>query len=113
MRIQLFLCSLFSVVLSCSAESSRLGNEVSNQVQKVSDAREMLKLETARLVELRDSLQINIRKNQDLGMRSALAKSTETSRLEMQRTVVAAAEKNLKLQEEYLALLKRQIQNTK
>ncbi|MBB30530.1 MAG: hypothetical protein CME25_16695 [Gemmatimonadetes bacterium] len=90
-----------------------MGNEVSNQLQKVSDAREMLKLETARLVELRDSLQINIRKNQDLGMRSTLAKSTETSRLEMQRTVIAAAEKNLKLQEEYLALLKRQIQNTK
>ena len=111
MRVQLIVATLLLTMLACAADHSRMESEITRQNNKVSTAQKAFEVESARLVQLQDSLQINIRKNVDLGMKTELAKSTEESRLDMQRTVVVAAEKNLKLQEEYLALLRRQFQN--
>jgi hypothetical protein len=111
MRVQLIVSALLLTMLACAADDGRMASEITRQSTKVSTAQKAFEVESTRLVQLQDSLQINIRKNVDLGMKTELAKSTEESRLDMQSTVVVAAEKNLKLQEEYLALLRRQLQN--
>ena len=107
-----FLLSVMLLLVSCAPESVGLEKEIVKQGGKTRDAEQLFRKAASRLEELQDSLQINITTNVDLGMKPDIAKSTENSRLEMQRTVLVAAEKNFKLQQEYLSLLKKQLQDT-
>jgi hypothetical protein len=112
-----FVCRvlLFAMLLlvSCSSENLGLEKEVTKQAAKALDAEQVFREASSRLEELRDSLQINITNSIDLGMKPHIAKSTENARLEMQKTVLVAAKKNLELQQEYLILLKKQLQDAR
>ncbi|MDP6778198.1 MAG: hypothetical protein QGI83_15690 [Candidatus Latescibacteria bacterium] len=99
------LVTLAAILTSCDKEAEDLQARIAAQQQKVSRAAASRDSASARLEALRDSLQIKVQQNIDLGMPREKAEAIEKALLNSQKALVAAEEKNLKLQEEYLDLL--------
>jgi hypothetical protein len=79
---------------------------VTRQEAKIDHALKELVAERRRLHTLRDSLDIKVAQNIELGMTAQQARAVETALIEVQKTVVTASETNLQQQRELLALLK-------
>ena len=96
------LCA--ALILSCQADPGP--QSFSEQEKRVETATRDLSVERQRLQGLRDSLDIKIKADIELGMTEETAKSVETSLIEVQETVVKATEINLTHQRELLALMR-------
>ncbi|HAA73665.1 TPA: hypothetical protein DCE37_00910 [Candidatus Latescibacteria bacterium] len=96
--------TVFILLTACAKEPS--GPSVTAQEARVERATADLNREKQRLQTLRDSLVIKIGQNEQLGMTRKQAEAVEKSLIEVQATVVRAAETNLKHQQELLALMK-------
>ncbi|MDA0746721.1 MAG: hypothetical protein O2954_09380 [bacterium] len=105
----LLLCAL---TVACGANTDRLKTEITTQEQKVAASQDAHRLSLDRLQELRDSLQINIAQNLKLGLNEEQARKVEQARINSQQTVAEAEAQALTIQQEYLALLKKQLQDT-
>ncbi len=105
--------SLFAVLLflvACGQGAERAQAEIDEQEKKIVYAKTIIQLEKKRLVELQDSLEINIRLNIALNMDTTTAAVIEKERLDLQETLVETAKRNLDSQEEFQALLKKRLQ---
>lgn len=111
MIFRLFLVAALVALNACGRDAERLQTEIAGQEKKIVEARTVFQLEQKRMGELRDSLEINIRRNVELNMDSTTAASIEKERLELQGTIVEAAKRNLHSQQEFLALLKKRLQD--
>lgn len=110
MIFRLFLVAALVALTACGRDAERLQTEIDGQKKKIVEARTVFQLEQKRMGELRDSLEINIRRNVELKLDSTTAASIEKERLKLQGTVVEAAKRNLHSQQEFLALLKKRLQ---
>ena len=110
MKFPLCVIAALLVLSACGRGAERLQTEIAGQEKKIVAARTVFELEQKRMAELRDSLEINIRRNIELRMDTTTAAAIEKERLELQRTIVEAAKRNLRSQEEFLALLKKRLQ---
>lgn len=109
-RQGIVVCLLALLAFAGCSDQERREKEVSAQETKVESARKSLKKADARLAQMRDSLQTKIKASIALGMAADEAKKLEEALVESQRTVVDAEQKNLKLKEEYLGLLRLQLE---
>jgi hypothetical protein len=104
MKMQHLLGLCAALILSCQADSGQ--QSFVEQEKRVETAARDLSVERRRLQGLRDSLDIKIKADLELGMTEETAKSVETSLIEVQETVVKATEIYLTHKREVLALMK-------
>lgn len=103
----LALLVAFTATLNgCSNEANELQVRIASQQQRLSRAAASRDSAVSRLGELRDSLHVKVQQNIALGMPQEKAEAIEQALLNSQKALVNAEEKNLKLQEEYLELLR-------
>ncbi len=95
-RFPLFL--FFILIFACSGTNPVL----ESQKMKVSQAEKTLSEERIRLKTLRDSLQIEIRRNIALGIPKEQSEQIEHARIKIQETIVVASERNLAAQQALL-----------
>ncbi len=110
MRTHYFLLAALLTLAACGRDAGRLQTEIAAQDKKVARARAIYQSEQKRLETLKDSLEINIRRNIALNLDSTTAASIENQRMVLQKTTVEAAKRNLDSQKEFLALLKKRLQ---
>ena len=96
-------------LVCCSEEAVELQDQIAEQEKVFSKAQAAHDREAAHLKEMRDSLQVRIGRNVDLGMERKQAESVERALLASQEAVVKAGERDLVLKREYLALLKKRL----
>ena len=94
------------LLLSTACQEGTQTISVSRQEERVDRASVGLAAETLRLQSLRDSLEIKVQQNIDLGMTTEKARSVEQALIQLQVTVVKASDENLRQQREMLALMK-------
>ena len=110
MKSHFSLFAVFLFLVACGQGAERVQAEIDEQEKKIVNAKTIVQLEQKRLVELQDSLEINIRQNIALNMDTTSATSIEKERLKLQETIVETAKRNLDSQQEFLALLKKRMQ---
>ena len=98
------LAAMLVLQAACSAPDE--SSSVTSQEERVARAEAELAIEKARIKTMQDSLATRTSQNIDLGMSPEKAETTEKALIEVQRTVVNAAEVNLKHQKELQALMK-------
>ncbi len=103
------LVGLAATLTGCNNEAEELQVRVTAQQQKVSRAAASRDSASARLEQLRDSLEVKVQQNITLGMAREKAEALERALLNSQKALVNAEEKNLKLQKEYLDLLQARL----
>ena len=113
MKSHLPLLAVFLILVACGRDAEPVKAEIAAQEKKIVHAKTIFQLEQKRLVELQDSLKINIRQNIALNMDTTTATAIEKERLELQETLVETAKRNLNSQQEFLALLKKRLQTLK
>ena len=108
MRTLFAISCAAAILLGCS-NGPKIRTDLDAQKAKVEKARISLKTAENKLTQMRDSLEIKVKVNVALGMAVKQATEAEQAILKGQQALVDAERKNLKLQEEYLALLKKQV----
>ena len=99
---------LLTILTLSGCSSNQLESDFNLQEGKVAEAQKILGQETQRLSQMRDSLQVKIQQNLDLGLSRQQAEEIENSLLNSQEALVTAAGLNLVRQQEYLKQLKTQ-----
>jgi hypothetical protein len=101
--------SLCAALVFCSRKAVELQDQIAGQEKVLAAAQAAHDREVTHLKEIRDSLQVRIGRNVDLGMEAKQAEAVERALLASQEAVVKAGERDLKLKREYLALLKKRL----
>ena len=99
MKSHFSLFAVFLFLVACGQDAERVQAEIDEQEKKIVNAKTIVQLEQKRLVELQDSLEINIRQNIALNMDTTTAAAIEKERLALQETLVETAKRNLDSQQ--------------
>ncbi len=97
------------VLACCSEETTELQDQIAEQQKALTVTQVAHDREATHLKEMRDSLQVRIGRNVDMGMERKQAEAVEQALFASQEAVVKAGERDLKLKREYLVLLKKRL----